>query len=87
MFTRLQDSRSCNILRNRDTATRCSAVNMEASVGHELTPDEKNQCAEYVREAEQAEHPGATISVLVGDEIGDDGKVQVRVVRTTFSDL
>lgn len=56
-------------------------------MGYKLTPEEMNQCADFVREAERADHPDATISVLIGDEMEDDGTVQVRVVRTTFGDI
>lgn len=56
-------------------------------MGHKLTPEEKKQCADHVRKAEQMEYPEATITVVIGDEIDDGGEVKVNVIRTTFGDL
>lgn len=53
-------------------------------MGHKLTPEEKRQLTDYVREREQPNQPDERVLVELGDEIDDDGKVEVRVVRTNF---
>lgn len=50
-----------------------------------LTPDEQELVRQHELKKAQAAYPGATISVAVGDELDDDGVVQVVVSRSTIS--
>jgi hypothetical protein len=55
------------------------------SKGRKLTPDEKAQISRWAHERESGKHPGASIQILVEDEIDDNGKVHYRVTAVTES--
>lgn len=50
-----------------------------------LTPEEQKLVHDHELKKAQTAHPDATVSVTVGDELDEDGIVQIVVLRMTTS--